>query len=741
MKKILMELILFSGLLLNNVFAAIVTTAQWQYPLDARYANALKAAGINCFHRFPDQAVMPCWMSCLEVFDINRQNKNVIIDFYKNHMQMQLCLWAPHYRNWVFRWGWCDAVPYDALTDGDGNPISSGGPYSGCLTNDVIKWVPELDTVQKYSDWFLENYTKPMIKGRYEQGVHIFIIDSEDYWRMPQFTGNPQYTLSKFFPFHDYHEYEGLTFAEKEQRMREVVMIFYKKLYEWKNENYPKIILSHSLAFTHSNEKMLESIRDIPWVDWFAHNGGGADPIVGTSSNGPEAHVWAPGTGSHYPFFKQMIETNYFEYLNADGMVEIRQSRAWGVANTETSWSSEAPGTPEKFLKLPEQYSDTRYYDYKLKAIDTFYIGHNIFQKYISEYSALDEGNNYIKYHSFCHFHVESNPSWLYEWQWLYPTSFIDGDLPAGQRYFTDQDVEDKIEKDVKNGVIWIDNFVLTTNGISVCQEGNFETMPSVAWNIRGITSSPPWAFHAAGIGVDGSSGIAWSNGLRLASQVCGSRLGNTRLDFSIMAKGIPTLAGNNPLLGIYWEGYDSSGNILEKGKALNDAAADGKFWYIPVTNTFQNYSGYILTSNPDTDYINVSIYNAFPLAKAPFANGAKLMAAAYCFNGPYGHDETTNRFTFWNKITKSNETVSTSKYMFLRDEMMTPGGKLYDTWGSGGTQWPLVIKKDGIAYDPDTGRVTINLRNMCAENSLSAPIHIFRRAKGAGPAWNTNLY
>ncbi|MFH1476778.1 MAG: carbohydrate binding domain-containing protein [Verrucomicrobiota bacterium] len=762
MKKILMGLVLFSGLLLNNVFAATLTTAQWQYPLDSRYVSTLKTAGINSFHMFPDQAVAPSWMSYLEVFDINRQNKNVIIDFYKNHMQMQLSLLGPHYKSWVFRWGWCDAVPYDALTDDNGNPIPRGSldAYNGS-----IKWVPELDTVQKYSDFLLENYIKPMIKGRYEQGVYIFVVEGEDYWKLPWFVNNPQYTLSKFFPFHDYHEYEGLSLADKEKRMREVVMLFYKKLYEWKNENYPKVILIHSLAFTHSNEKMLESIRDIPWVDWLAHNGGGSDPIVGTSSNGPEAHVWAPGTGSHYPVFKQMIETNYFEYTNADGVTETRQSRGWGVANTETSWASEAPGTPEQFLKLPEQYSDTRYYDYRIKAPDTFYVGHNVFQKYISEYSALDKGNNYIKYHSFIHFQVNTIKSWIYEWQWLYPSSFIDADWPVGQRYFTDQDVEDKIENTVQSGQIWVDNFVLTTNGVSICREGDFETMPSLAWNINQthgsvittnrvrqsyvpnvwvytvVTSAPPRAYHAQGIGVDGGGGIVSSNTLRIASQVCGSGLGSTRLDFSIMAKGFRTLAGNNPMLGIYWEGYDSSGNILEKGKALNDATVDGKFWYVPLTNTFQNFDGYILLNYPDVDHIKIAIYNAFPLEKAPFGQGAKLMAAAYCFNGPYGHDETTNRFTFWNKITQSNETATTSKYMFLRDEMMTPGGKLYDTWGGGGTQWPLVIKKDGIAYDPDTGRITVNLRNMCAENALSAPIHVFRRAKDAGPAWNTNLY
>ncbi|MBU0716024.1 MAG: carbohydrate binding domain-containing protein, partial [Verrucomicrobia bacterium] len=760
MTKLIVGAVVFGGLFLNNIFAAMVVIPHGQYPLDPRYTNALKTAGINCFLEGASRDVPN--MSYTNVFDINMENQagyTVRINhYYKNHMQIQKAAWAPHFPGWIFRNGWSDGVPYDALIDGNGNTL----PY-GCLStyDGIAKLVPALDTVQKYCDFYLENYIKPMIKARYEQGVYMFIINQEDYWRYWQFEGNPQYTLSKFFPLHDYHEYDGLSLAEKEKRMREVVMMFYKKLYEWKNDNYPKVILTHSLACGHNNGTngtMLKSMQDIPWVDWFGMNGGSPMYMVGASSNGIEAPANDPGRGSPYPMFKQMIETNYFEYLNADGVVENRQSRGWGIAQTESDQYSFAPGTPEQFLKLPEQYSNTRYYDnYTVNVPEQYYL-QSVFQKIMSEWSALDRGNNYIKLHSLFSF---VKASYFDKWIscWIFPTSCIDDNLPAGARYFTDQVVENNIEDTVKSGVIWIDNFNLTKDGVSVCQEGNFETIPSLAWDINKIKSVvttnrtywPPVytvvtsallrTHHSANLGVDGSGGIASSNTLRLASQVCGNALGNTRLDFSIMAKGTPTLAGNNPMLGIYWEGYDVSGNLLEKGKALSDSTPDGKFWYVPLTNQYQNFSGYILNNNPATDHVKVSIYNAFPLNKVPFLYGGPLIAAAYCFNGPYGHDETTNRFTYWNKVTKSNETASTSKYMFLRDEMMTPGGKLYDTWGNGGTQWPLVVKKDGIAYDPDTGRITINLRNMCAENSISAPIHIFRRDKGAGPAWNTNLY
>ncbi|MBU1734570.1 MAG: hypothetical protein KJ692_04955, partial [Verrucomicrobia bacterium] len=274
MTRLIVGAVVFGGLFLNNIFAAMVITQQRQYPLNPLYLNALKTAGINCFQVFALRELAN--MSYTNVFDLNRPDtlNNSWINrlrtaeinhYYKNHMQLEMAAWGPHCRNWIFQYGWCDGVPYDALTDGNGNTIPYGslGTYNG-----IAKFVPELDTVQKYSDFLLENYTKPMIKARYEQGVYMFAVDQEDYWKMPQFTGNPQYTLSKFFPFHDYHEYDGLSLAEKEKRMREVVMMFYKKLYEWKNENYPKIILVHSLACSHTNGAMLQSMQDIPWVDW-----------------------------------------------------------------------------------------------------------------------------------------------------------------------------------------------------------------------------------------------------------------------------------------------------------------------------------------------------------------------------------------------------------------------------------------------------------------------------------------
>ncbi|MFH1477395.1 MAG: LamG-like jellyroll fold domain-containing protein [Verrucomicrobiota bacterium] len=498
----------------------------------------------------------------------------------------------------------------------------------------------------------------------------------------------------------------------------------------------------HSYAYSltsGTNGTMMKALRDIPWVDWFSHNGGGAIPLIGLNQfdigGWGDAYLW--GTGSHYPVFKQMIETNYFEYLNADGVTELRQSRGWGIGNTETGWSSDAPGTPPEFLKLPAQYSDTRYYDYTIKGLDQYYPGHDVFQKYMSEWSALDKGNNYLKYYSkFLSYIDRATLSQAYSifWHGLYPTTWLDGDLPAGERYFTDLDIDKRIEKTTKSGQIWVDNFVLIEDGTNICQEGDFETIPSATWARREAFVS-----HTDGVGVNGSRGLMSSNGCMIASQICGTQPGNTRLDFSIMAKGFRTLAGNNPMLGIYWESYDSSENILEKGKALNNLTntPDGKFWFVPLTNAFQTYSGYILKTNSSAEYVKIFIYNSFPI---PPGNDWQLMAAAYCFNGPYGYDDTAATFTFTNKVTTSNMTVSTSKYKFIRDEMHTPGGKLYDIWG-GGPQWPLVINKDNIAYNPDNGQIAITLRNMCAENSLSAPVQIFKRDKDAGPAWNTNLY
>ncbi|MBU0714994.1 MAG: carbohydrate binding domain-containing protein [Verrucomicrobia bacterium] len=762
--KMMIGLTVLGGLLGNNG-AAMVTT---MYPFndDPRYINALKGMGVNSFQLYMSDEYL-YRMSITNTYNCDAYS-NIVIKCYKNHMQVQAgALPTPHIRGWTLSGGPAttnynpgvridDPDPYYPYAPGITPPVyvpptittnparaqwCKMAPYDSFMYDDsgimVTNLASELDTIQEYCDFWLEKFMKPLIQTKYKQGIYIFMVGQEDYWLESSYINNPAYTLSQFFPLHDYHEFAGLSLAEKEKRMRETIENTYRKLYEWKNENYPKIILMHSFTYSltsGTDGTMMKALRDIPWVDWFSHNGGGCIPMIGRNQFDIGGYN---GMGSHYPVFKQMIETNYFAYTNADGEVETRQSRGWGIGNTETGWASEAPGTPPEFLKLPAQYSDTRYYDYTIKGLDQYYPGHDVFQKYMSEWSALDKGNNYLKYYSkFLSSIDRTTLSQAYPiyWHGLYPTIWIDGDLAAGERYFTDFDIDKRIEKTTKSGQIWVDNFVLIEDGTNICQEGDFETIPSSAWARR-----ESFVSHTNGVGVNGSRGLMSSNGCLIASQICGNQPGNTRLDFSIMAKGFPTLAGNDPVLGIYWESYDSAGNILEKGKALSDSTPDGKFWYIPLTNAYQNFSGYILKNNSSAEYVKVFIYNSFPIDKTPWTGGQKLMAAAYCFNGPYGYDDTMATFTFTNKVTTSNMTVSTSKYKFIRDEMHTPGGKLYDIWG--GLQWPLVINKDNIAYNPDNGEITITLRNVCAENSLSAPIQIFKRDKNAGPAWNTNLY
>ncbi|MBU0714998.1 MAG: carbohydrate binding domain-containing protein [Verrucomicrobia bacterium] len=776
MKKIMKMtagFVIWGGFLVNGG-VAMVSLMHSGGDVGTAYVNSLKELGVNSFQIYMSWEY-PNHMSMADTYSCDMYS-NSVISCYKNHMQVQAgALPTPHLRGWTLSGGPAktnynpgvrvdDPDPYYPYPPGVTPPVYV--PPSTNITPAVPQWcammpydslmydaagivatnlAPELDTIQEYCDFWLEKFMKPLIKSRYEkQGIYIFMVGQEDYWRVPGYSGNPQYALDRLFPLHDYHEFAGMSLAEKEQRTRETVEQAYRKLYEWKNENYPKIILVHSLAYTTPNfptNDMLTSLQEFPWVDWFGHNGGGPLPMVGHDANGIDGkYYWSGGPaliGSQYPTFKKMIETNEFDYVNADGITERRQSRGWGIANTETGVASEAPGTPEEFLKLPEQYSDTRYYGHTLQTSPGYYPEHYVFQKFMSEWSALDRGNNYIKYMGQYVMYPRPdiiNYSSVNYYLALYPSIFLDGNLQAGERYFTDHNIDNIIEKEAKSGQIWVDNFVLTADGTNICQEGDFETMPSAVWARRETFVS-----HANGIGVDNSRGLMSSNGCLIASQICGTQPGNTRMDFSIMAKGSRTLT-HNPMLGIYWESYDSSGNILEKGKALNNLTntPDGNFWFVPLTNAFQTYSGYILKTNSSAEYVKVFIYNTFPLGALPY--GRAFAAVAHCFNGPYGYDGTTATFIFTNKVTKLNETASTSKYMFMRDEMHTPGGKLYDIWG-GGPQWPLVINKDNIAYNPDNGQITITLRNMCAENSLSAPIQIFKRDKGAGPAWNTNLY
>ncbi|MFH1477287.1 MAG: hypothetical protein ABIH24_07340, partial [Verrucomicrobiota bacterium] len=748
---------------------------------------------------------------------------------------------------------------------------------------------------------------------------------------------------------------------------------------------------------------MLKCVQDIPWVDWFSINGGGTYPMIGSDPAGPGG-LPNGNYGSHYPVFKQMIETDSFTYTNYDGTVETRQSRGWGIGNWETGWLAEAPGTPPKYLKLPEQYADTRYYDYAIDLKNSgSYPGQNVFQKFASEYSALDRGHNYIKFHCLYTDYPTINSS-AQNWHSLYPTTFIDNNLPAGARYHTDNQIDEVIEKTIKTGKLYVDNFSLKKAGVEISREGDFENVVPGAWEVRGIkdistkislpspanaqtakiflktsdgvgrhlftdikvyesekivnggfefitrdqitawqgnlvdwvqtsqgysavvasgsdcyqdvvltpgqnynfycviqnpgasivtgkvtvihycneqiieqqdytqarSSGASWAgfgftllcpanatrsriritsvdtapvlfdlvqvtganlivngkfqdgkngwspdcelftngvttylingadmdsyqgiaitpnqayavsyitrnggsayqggcvikfydsqgleitnsqlvkavnpityvAHAEGLGVNNSRGLLCTDGCQLASQICGTNLGICNLDLTVMAKGLATYSTSPVWLGVYWEGYNSAGAILQKGKALSAAGPDGKFWHIPVTNSYQNYSGYIQITNNNVDYVKVYIYSTDWKNYAGYSLTPGLMAVAHCFNGPYGYDESTNTFVYTNKITGLAESACVSKWTFMKNEMHTPGGRLYDVWG--GMQWPLVVKGENISYDPDTGHIKIIARNVCAENSLSAPVHIFARNKTAGPAWDTSTY
>ncbi|MBU1735423.1 MAG: carbohydrate binding domain-containing protein [Verrucomicrobia bacterium] len=159
----------------------------------------------------------------------------------------------------------------------------------------------------------------------------------------------------------------------------------------------------------------------------------------------------------------------------------------------------------------------------------------------------------------------------------------------------------------------------------------------------------------------------------------------------------------------------------------------------MPVTESYASYSGYIQITNNNVDHVKVYIYSTDWKNYAGYSREAGLMAVAHCFNGPYGYDESTSTFVYTNKITGLAESACVSKYTFMKEEMHTPGGRLYDVWG--GLQWPLVVKGANISYDPDTGQIKIIVRNVSAETSLSAPVHVFARNKNAGPAWDTSMY
>ncbi|MFH1476479.1 MAG: hypothetical protein ABIH24_03160, partial [Verrucomicrobiota bacterium] len=825
---------LFFGILLQSSFGIFCA---YYTDLDPRYLASLKDRGIRFFQRHIFYEIS--WMRYDEVYNSSIAENCRLADIYKNHMQSSMRLSAAYFRG---------AMPIGAFKyDNKGNRIGL---------------IDELNTVQAYCDFWLENYLKPMLKSRYEQGIYLFGLEAENYWRIY----DTPTTLARIFPYHDFHEFAGLSDEVKLARIRAIIEDTHKKLYDWKNENYPKMVFAIFWAYHHTTANMLKSVQDIPWVDWFGINGGGVYSMTGADEF---------GNGSHYLVFKQMIETDNFAYTNYDGTVETRQSRGWGMGHGEHGNLDAAPGTPQRYLKLPAQYADTRYYEHALSANSP--AGPSVFQKFMSEYSALDRGHNYIKYHCPNGDYNRSINQPVGQWASLthYPSTFVDNNLPAGARYYTDNHIDEEIELRVLTGKVYVDNFSLKKVGVEISREGDFENVAPSAWEIRGIknistkislpspanaqtakiflktsegvgrhlftdikvyesekivnggfelitrdqitawqgnlvdwvgtdqgrsivvssgsdcyqdvvltpgqnynfycvlqnpgasivtgkvtvihycneqiieqqdytqarSSGASWAgfgftflcpanatrsriritsvdtapvlfdlvqvtganlivngkfqdgkngwspdcelltngattylingadmdsyqdiaitpnqayavsyitrnggsayqggclikfydsqgaeitnsqltkfikpttyvAHAEGLGVNNSRGLLCTDGCQLASQICGTNLGICNLDLTVMAKGLATYWKAPPWLGVYWEGYNSAGAILQKGKALSAAGPDGKFWHIPVTNSYQSYSGYIQITNNNVDYVKVYIYS-----------------------------------------------------------------------------------------------------------------------------------
>ncbi|MFH1477166.1 MAG: hypothetical protein ABIH24_06730, partial [Verrucomicrobiota bacterium] len=150
LRPMLIAALLF-GALLQTSFGIV---SAYKINLDPGYLASLQDRGIRFFQSILKYEIPG--MRYDETYNSSHAQGLCLTDIYKNHMQLAIRFSDIYHKGWG-RGG--SSTPIGALKyDDKGN---------------IIGVIDELNTVQAYCDFWLENYMKPMLKSRYEQGIYI----------------------------------------------------------------------------------------------------------------------------------------------------------------------------------------------------------------------------------------------------------------------------------------------------------------------------------------------------------------------------------------------------------------------------------------------------------------------------------------------------------------------------------------------------------------------------------------
>lgn len=102
----------------------------------------------------------------------------------------------------------------------------------------------------------------------------------------------------------------------------------------------------------------------------------------------------------------------------------------------------------------------------------------------------------------------------------------------------------------------------------------------------------------------------------------------------------------------------------------------------------------------------------------------------------PYSYTLTPLYNRWGDTMPHPSDDPAYSSFVYVRDVMHADSNPYWDNC----PRYPLVVTREGIAVDPDTGKIHIRLRNLCAPGALSANVHVYQTPPGITP-WDRSAY
>ena len=199
----------------------------------------------------------------------------------------------------------------------------------------------------QFRELWLESYAKPLVKWCYENGIYLVDLGCETYEVRDGVPNSDRTSVYMWYPFDDNTGDLLKTAADVKWRVNDT----HRKLMEWKNKYYPKVVIILSMGAGYNNTKIM---------DMFSKDALG-NYTASCDWMGPELRTY-------YPLSNAAFSVDTFYNLCVP-FIENAQSSIWGMGNLESHVSVAATnryfGTAGYYLNYNTSNPvDTIYLDY-----------------------------------------------------------------------------------------------------------------------------------------------------------------------------------------------------------------------------------------------------------------------------------------------------------------------------------------------------------------------------------------